>query len=697
MGAETTKSMSPLVSSLKSVFYSKFSERTANHLDKYEGFVFRCVNIIAQESAATDLRLFKGQRGAGKSTEVTETSNAILALIENPNSHKTKSEFLEDISTSLDLDGNAFIYRAREGEKNNGATKELYVLRPDWVRIIPSTDPKQLIDHYLFAKNGEERNVVELSLDEVIHIKEPNPKYFNNKSPYRGIGKVQAALKIIEEDEKIKEWNAKFFDNGAQPSGVLEYEGNLPLDQVKRVQNEWKNQYSGVENANTTPFLQGGLKWKQTGFNQNELAFIEQRKLDRDDILAMFGVPKGLLLSDDVNLANANTAMWAFTRFTIRPRLKRIEGALNASIVKELGEGYYFEFDNPVPEDREAQIKENTAACNVWMTVNEIRAREGLESLGEEYDDIKKPAAPVAPVAPGADPTKEPDDPTAKNYDRFIYKANKCGHEHASKKKSVERPDTERTVKGEAAVKKMIEVAEPWKKKYEGVIKKWFFQVKSEAIGNVHEYKTIKGLRRRKKDLIDKKADTAVLIDLLTPLQREYLMKEGKAALEALGVDVDFTIDTAKGKIIDKFSIRIAGSVADTTESDLKDLILEADAEGLTVAQLSAKISDYFDWADTARADMIADTESIRTANMANAFAWQQSGVVSGKEWYTAEDDRVCAYCDEMDGTKIALDENFFDQGDELQVGDRTMSLDYSDVGEPPLHPSCRCTLLPIM
>jgi hypothetical protein len=94
-------------------------------------------------------------------------------------------------------------------------------------------------------------------------------------------------------------------------------------------------------------------------------------------------------------------------------------------------------------------------------------------------------------------------------------------------------------------------------------------------------------------------------------------------------------------------------------------------------------------------AERIAKTESFRTSNAALKQAWKESGVVKSIRWYTSEKATVCSYCQAMDGKVIDIDSNYFNQGDTLSVGDQSMTMDYSDVGGPPLHPQCMCFVRP--
>jgi len=77
---------------------------------------------------------------------------------------------------------------------------------------------------------------------------------------------------------------------------------------------------------------------------------------------------------------------------------------------------------------------------------------------------------------------------------------------------------------------------------------------------------------------------------------------------------------------------------------------------------------------------------------------YRYSGVVR-KQWWTAMDERVCPYCDALHGVTVDVEQNFLSLGDEfLPTGaERPLVIDYEDVGYPPAHPDCRCTVLPVV
>jgi len=102
------------------------------------------------------------------------------------------------------------------------------------------------------------------------------------------------------------------------------------------------------------------------------------------------------------------------------------------------------------------------------------------------------------------------------------------------------------------------------------------------------------------------------------------------------------------------------------------------------------------------RADNIARTEMLRAANAGQHEYWNQladQGIINRettrREWVTAEDDRVCEECAPMDGSEVAFDEPFESSvlgapGEDT----RPRPGPFVITTFPPLHPSCRCTVV---
>jgi SPP1 gp7 family putative phage head morphogenesis protein len=196
------------------------------------------------------------------------------------------------------------------------------------------------------------------------------------------------------------------------------------------------------------------------------------------------------------------------------------------------------------------------------------------------------------------------------------------------------------------------------------------------------------------KELYDEEEQVRAFIDLGNPILTELFKEEAAAAAVLIGSDAPLPKEVMDAI---KESVKLlAKKYNETTLAALEQKLNEALADGASINELKNTVSDIYEWSNQTRAEMVAKTETFRVANSASKEAWKQAGVVKTIKWYTAADERVCQYCGPMHGKVIAIDEKFFEKGDEL-IGteDGKLRLDYSDIEAPPLHVDCRCTIRP--
>jgi hypothetical protein len=171
----------------------------------------------------------------------------------------------------------------------------------------------------------------------------------------------------------------------------------------------------------------------------------------------------------------------------------------------------------------------------------------------------------------------------------------------------------------------------------------------------------------------------------------------GNARLRSLGVrPVNFP---AVNPLLAEWAAHQAGTriagIDDTTRRLVRASYRQWLEEGGTTAQLARALRGVSGAFGRVRAKLIAVTET--TAGMAWGAneTYKASGVVVGLQIATSRDDRTCDICRPLEGAHVIapLDGGFIHPGGEggaARYAGQTFAL-------PPLHPGCRCRLLPIL
>lgn len=350
-------------------------ERTFSRKDYYTGIVYSCVDAIAQAVSSTGFDLYQNQK-SGEPKEIMK--HPVLDLLLRPNAYQTSVDLLYLLSSHIDTQGRAVIYPVpSKATSLGGIVKnpvELWALDPSRLRVVAG---KGFIEGYVY-RNPQGVDVPFMP-NELIVIQRPHP--FNQ---YEGVSTIEMARLTIEADLNAQYFNKSFFANSATPNGALSTEQLVDDDVWKRIKEQWDEQYKGVSNAHKTLLLEGGLKYQAFQPTQKDMEFVSQRGFSRDEILAIFKVPKTIVaITDDVNRANAETSDYVFASRVVKPRLELIFEKLNRFLLPMFGDNDSLEliYDDPVPENKELELAEDTQAVNKWLTINEVRAKRGYEPI----------------------------------------------------------------------------------------------------------------------------------------------------------------------------------------------------------------------------------------------------------------------------------------------------------------------------
>jgi HK97 family phage portal protein len=267
-------------------------------------WVYIAVREIAVALSQIPLDVYSGEN-------TTETG-WLYDLIKAPNDQMNTYQFLESIVTLLCLNGDAFMVPwVEQGRLPN----HLFVFDKS------NFKPKKNLDGQLEFWEYTAKNSIYFARDEIVHY-----KLYNPYDAIWGLSPITAGRLAMETDYASQRYNKNLIENSAEPLGVITSDEGLTKSQIEEVRENWKKRHGGAGQAGSTAILTGGLRYQQTSISQHDLQFLDSRKQNREEVLAMFQVPKSIVgITDDLNLATARQQREVFWKDTMLPYVKLIQ------------------------------------------------------------------------------------------------------------------------------------------------------------------------------------------------------------------------------------------------------------------------------------------------------------------------------------------------------------------------------------
>lgn len=665
---------------------SPYGSQPASHPVNYEAlakyyteviYVYKCIRKLASSISSLPLQFFN------RKTDEEVEKGPLPDLFKFVNPWESPSRMMEQIVGYLLISGNAYLAYEPPGAR---APQEIFILRSDRVKIKP--DPVNYIASYHYTPPGSTQDLIYLP-SEVVHFKE-----FHPLNDYYGLSRITVASMSIESEKYAVDWNRRFFLNSARPDGYIKTEQELTPEQAEEIRLSWENTHRGYWNSQRVGVLGQGADYKSMGIAQKDMDFIGLRKLSKNDICNIFGVPLPMVEMTEStfnNLEGARKEYWVGVQ------------ELSSTISDQLSEsdlfvrsGLYCKFDFSgvealkEDEDRKSQIVLRLAQGKI-MSVNEIR-EEFYNSEPVPWGDA--PWMSMTDIQYGEErpelappPKEEP------------------------KEEEEEKPDTaSKSVRDLYDQVNWFILAKAWER-HEGrflrEVKRLFAEQEREILGRIKQ-KSLNGIHGHS-GIVEKDVDMNLVFDFDKWVAQFY--KTGYP-LEAMSVGEG--INNAKQYIKDNFgaeslltlesdtvarflqskTMKFAKDVNQTTREAIRHAIDEALGEGETIDEIARRVKGVFEKASRFRAQMIARTETIGASNQGTLMAYKDAGIPLKKKWFAAMDERT------RDSHKRAhklaavdLDKPFVFEGEKGTV---RMNAPGDPNGPPEEVIQCRCTLIPV-
>jgi HK97 family phage portal protein len=402
--------------------------------------VYRCVNEISKGAASVPFKLFRGEQPI--------EDHPLLDLLARPNPMNSGSEYFQTLYSYVLLSGNSFLLKA--GPENR-EPDELYLLRPDRVKIKPSKRDIPLM--YEYTING--RVAAEYPVDQSTGLSDVKQiKTFNPLDDYYGLSPIKPAAADIDQHNLSGRHNVQLLMNGARPSGAVVYKPKdeqgvmtmLTDSQREQLRSDLLNRFETVDNTGRTMILEGDFDYKEMGLTPKDMDFAMLKNFAARDIALCFGVPSQLVgIPDSQTYSNMAEARLALYEETIIPLLHHIESDLNEWLVPMFSDDIVLKYDIdsiPAVTERRRMIYENIlrAVNEGVLTRNEARERIGLDPI-TGGDEVYIPAN----LFPLGEPAPEPSSPKsaeeAEELGREAYGEDKTMELHLTQEEAEKRAE----------------------------------------------------------------------------------------------------------------------------------------------------------------------------------------------------------------------------------------------------------------
>ena len=281
-----------------------------------------------------------------------------------------------------------------------GFPAELYPLTAARLRMKLSPDNTSLLYEYEQPGGG----MTTYTPDEVIHVVGPST---NGYVGYNTAIQFRDSFRLMM---YLERYGRMYFQNSARPSGVLTTDQKLAPTEREQNRVAWHQQQGG-DRAQGTAVLSGGLVYQAISGSPDEAQFIDARRYSVYECARILNIPVTKLRDNERSTYNnLLEESIDFVRETVTPWARRVEQALNLSILGEWRGRCYaaqFTLDSLLARDQLERYQAYAIGLDKkFLTRDEVRKSEGLPALPD--DAFGSPAA-ATPPPPGNDNDEEED------------------------------------------------------------------------------------------------------------------------------------------------------------------------------------------------------------------------------------------------------------------------------------------------
>lgn len=360
------------------------------------------VNKLARQVARLPLKVYERDGDARRRVR----TGPLVDLLARPGGPDTPSgpmRLKQWLMTPTLVHGNALLVKHRPAR---GAPPDALLPVP-WPAVTADLDDSNRPEMWKWARRH--RKVTLLDPSEVVHVAWEPPDGGLGVSPL-----VQLGVTLRIEDAAQRHQESSLRNGGRPPSAITierEFLGLQPEERQQLLANlreDVEAIYGGPENAGRPAILPPGLDWKGIGHTAKEAELIQQRRLTREEVAAVYDVPPPLVgILDNATYSNVSEMHRMLFTTVLGPWITLIEESIQTQVIdpEPAFAGLFVEFDlsEVLRGDLLTEIQAlQSAVTNGLMTINEARQVRNLPPIDDPLCNIPLiPANNLRPI--GAD------------------------------------------------------------------------------------------------------------------------------------------------------------------------------------------------------------------------------------------------------------------------------------------------------
>jgi HK97 family phage portal protein len=300
--------------------------------------VFGCVRVISEGVAQVPFKLMRETKSSVSQypQRISATDHPLYDLLHRqPNGWQTSFEFRETMLLHALLARGAFAFKNVINVGTRGPrVAELILLDPGRVTTVQHEDWS--ITYKVRGKSGD---VKEFPQSAIWHLRGPS------WSGFEGLEILRIAREAIGLGISTEESHASLHAKGVRPSGIYSVEGNLDLEQQKKLRKWIEEEYAGAENVSAPMILDRGAKFVSQVMNGVDAQHLETRRYQVEEMCRFFRVlPLMIGHSDKTQtFASAEQMFIAHVVHTLMPWYERVQQSADINLLSpaDRAAGYY--------------------------------------------------------------------------------------------------------------------------------------------------------------------------------------------------------------------------------------------------------------------------------------------------------------------------------------------------------------------